>query len=387
MQNDDESVKLYQYAQSHIDPVIKPLIKAMLAEMPEEPMEFAFKYLKKQRMLQRGGGGGVQFYESFKGSNNQEDDIDYATASIPLFDGFNEDQSFVFKDEDILFSFPKMKEERAIIEESIKDSALFSQLNSKQFRIVVDAMKKKTFVSNENIVTQNEYGEYFYILEKGTCDCFVKPANAKNGEEGILVKQFIGGECFGELALMYNRPRGATVKATSPCTCWCLDRVTFRRTLLTEEGYKQRAFEKFLKRVTLFGNLDRVCIAKIADAVEEKTFKANQQIIRQGDEGEYFYVIVNGRVVSSVMKSLHEKPEFSRIYQEGDVFGERSILLNEPSRESFYAEGTTKCIALDIPAFHRLLEDAKPELLRKLDETNSTNSVKSAEKQAKHANM
>lgn len=243
--------RLLHYAKSQIDPLIKPLVMELLKQSPDDPLEFAFKYLKKQRSLLRSGSDGVKFSNDTR-TNEKEEEIDYETASIPLFDRLNDGTSWSIQEDDILFSFPKTRQERARIEDSVKDSALFSQLNAKQLRIIVNSMEKKHFDVGENIITQNEYGDYFYILEQGTCDCFVKPANAKAGENGIMVKQFDGGECFGELALMYNRPRGATVQATSPCTCWCLDRVTFRRTLLTEEGFRQRAFEQFLKRVPLF---------------------------------------------------------------------------------------------------------------------------------------
>ena len=52
-------------------------------------------------------------------------------------------------------------------------------------------------------------GDFFYILASGTCDIY---------KDGNLVLQVSEGMGFGELALLYDSPRAATVVATSDCT-------------------------------------------------------------------------------------------------------------------------------------------------------------------------
>lgn len=41
------------------------------------------------------------------------------------------------------------------------------------------------------------------------------------------MRTYESGEAFGELALLYNAPRAATITANEDCTLWCLDRGTF----------------------------------------------------------------------------------------------------------------------------------------------------------------
>lgn len=55
-------------------------------------------------------------------------------------------------------------------------------------------------------------------------DCFKK---FKPNENDTYLKTYKPGESFGELSLLYNAPRAASIKAKSDSICWGLDRQTF----------------------------------------------------------------------------------------------------------------------------------------------------------------
>ena len=65
-------------------------------------------------------------------------------------------------------------------------------------------------------------GDYFYVIERGHFKVLV------NGREVSILEE---GRSFGELALLYNTPRAATIRAATPCVVFSLDRDTFRNTL------------------------------------------------------------------------------------------------------------------------------------------------------------
>jgi CRP-like cAMP-binding protein len=108
------------------------------------------------------------------------------------------------------------------------------------------------------------------------------------------VFNYEAGGSFGELALMYNAPRAATVRCTSSAVLWALDRVTFRRILMENTSKKRRMYENFLEEVPLLVSLEAYERHKIADALESVTFNDGDVIIKQGDVGDAFYILETG---------------------------------------------------------------------------------------------
>ena len=72
---------------------------------------------------------------------------------------------------------------------------------------LADAVEEKRFAAGAVIIEQGADGDLFYILDSGECDVYV------DGVDGKPVKHYDSGAHFGELALMYNAPRAASVQA------------------------------------------------------------------------------------------------------------------------------------------------------------------------------
>jgi cAMP-dependent protein kinase regulator len=107
------------------------------------------------------------------------------------------------------------------IKTRLLQSFMFSALDDKDLKIVVDAMEERNAVEGEKIIEQGEDGDNLYVVESGTLRC--EKIFAGNTEPTEL-KTYVPGEAFGELALLYNAPRAATIIAKESATLWGLDR-------------------------------------------------------------------------------------------------------------------------------------------------------------------
>lgn len=171
------------------------------------------------------------------------------------------------------------------------------------------------------------------------------------------------GGSFGELALMYNAPRAATVVATSPtATLWALDRVTFRSILIEHTARKRKMYENFLAEVPILVSLSPTEISKIADSLEERSFAEGVDVIKEGEVGREFFIIESGRAEVYKQRNNGEgepgEEELVGILGKGDHFGELALLNSAPRAATIRAAsgtGRLRVAALGEKAFTRLL--------------------------------
>jgi len=79
------------------------------------------------------------------------------------------------------------------------------------------------------IVQQGDKGDRFYILARGAVDV----SRIEDGRAVSLAK-LTDGDYFGEMALLSDQPRNATVRTLTPCVCLSLPRDLFDRLLARE---------------------------------------------------------------------------------------------------------------------------------------------------------
>lgn len=121
---------------------------------------------------------------------------------------------------------------------------MFQALDEKEFKIVVDAIEEVSGASGEAIITEGDQGDCMFVLESGALDC--TKVFAGNTEPTFL-KEYKPGEGFGELALLYNAPRAATIKSKSDYVCWKLDRDTFNNIVKDAASKKREKYDNFLQ--------------------------------------------------------------------------------------------------------------------------------------------
>ena len=252
-------------------------------------------------------------------------------------------------------TYPKTEQQESRLRSAVAHNFLFSHLDDEQTDQVLAALQERKLPAKDmRIIVQGDAGDYFYIVESGNFDIYVsKAGHVEPGPDGMGAKVASSGPgtSFGELALMYNAPRAATVVSTEPSIVWQLDRITFRRILMDSAFQRRRMYESFLEEVPLFSTLTAYERSKIADALDTHKYPAGSAIIREGDVGDKFYSLESGD--AEAFKRGEEKP--LKTYGKGDYFGELALLEDKPRAASVISKSEVKVATLGKDGFQRLL--------------------------------
>lgn len=171
---------------------------------------------------------------------------------------------------------------------------MFRGLEDTELKIVIDAMDAKKVKEGEVVIQEGDKGDVLYVVESGQLEC----TKIIDGDSKFL-KNYEPGDAFGELALLYNAPRAATIKALKDVDLWVLDRSTFNHIVKDASERKRQKYEGFLSSVQILQTMDHYERSKLADAIKEHKFKAGDKIITQGESGDVFYIVEEGEAVAT----------------------------------------------------------------------------------------
>jgi hypothetical protein len=102
--------------------------------------------------------------------------------------------------------------------ELLRGSPIFAPLPESTLEQLAAALEEVRAPAGEEIVRQGEPGDRFYLIKDGTLDVQI---------DGKLVQSLEPGDSFGEIALLRDVPRTATVKARTGAGLYALDRRHF----------------------------------------------------------------------------------------------------------------------------------------------------------------
>lgn len=252
-----------------------------------------------------------------------------SSVSAEVYGQFNLKKDFVPK------VVPKSEEQIKRIQDKVLKSFIFNMLDDKELKIVIDAMEEYTCQEGDYVIKQGDPGAVLFIIEKGTYDCF---KTFTKGAEPVKVKEYFPGDSFGELALLYNAPRAASIVAKEDGISWTLDRETFNNIVKESAIKKRERYEAFLKSVSILKQIEPYELSQICDALKPKKFNAGDCIIQQNDEGDEFFIIEEGEAYATKVFKEGEEPQIVYEYERGGYFGELALLKNEPRAASVIAK-------------------------------------------------
>jgi CRP-like cAMP-binding protein len=236
-----------------------------------------------------------------------------------------------------------------LIQGALKDNFVFESLDDKDRAELSDAFFQRQVPAGINVIEQGDKGDYFYVVEKGSFDIFV---------DSQKVVEITAGGSFGELALLYNCPRAATVRSAVDGVLWAIDRSSFKHIIKDASEAAYKSAKEALQDVHILRTLKENQLDAIASAVKITRFKAGDYIIRKGDQGEIFYMVKDGEVMCVIPPDPSKGRRKSKPIKlvKGQYFGERALQRGEPrAADVVCLSETCTCMTLDRQAFQTLL--------------------------------
>lgn len=144
-------------------------------------------------------------------------------------------------------------------------------------------------------------------MGSGELDCTKK---FPEKQEETFLKKYFEADVFGELSLLYNTPRAASIRAVEKSQLFSLDRDTFNNIVRQSTMKKREKYENYLANMDLLKELDPYERNKLADVLVAQVFKKGEEIVREGEEGDKFYLILSGEAVAVKGRRNDEKVVF-----------------------------------------------------------------------------
>jgi len=235
---------------------------------------------------------------------------------------------------------PKPADVRERIAQNVEQSILFKNMSDQERADCVDAFYEVKAKNGDTVIEQGDTGQNYYFVDSGSLEILVD--KKKYGDIGP-------GMGVGELALLYNTPRAATVKCLSETVLWALDRTTYRAIHQHYKSERAKKYTDFLVNVPDLKSLSKAELTQLAEAMEEETYEKGDVIIRQGETGDYFYIIAEGEVAVSIDGAEKAKLEA------GKYFGEKALLSEDTRAATCTAAARTICLSINREHFVELL--------------------------------
>ena len=232
-------------------------------------------------------------------------------------------------------------------------------------------MKPRVFQKDELIIKYGDIGNEYFILAKGDVQVIVyqketPPNDPQLSEKVQFTKQMGKGAGFGELALLYNDKRSASIKANEQCTTYVLDGNVFKTVIIKSSIDKRTIKHGFLDNIKLLNSLDKGQKAKLAEGLKTIYLKKDDFVLKEGDEGNEFFIIEEGQVECLKLEDLGSSKGFInvRTLGAGDHFGELALINKEKRSLSIRVQSDQGCklLSLDKDSFERILGNIEKNL-------------------------
>lgn len=162
--------------------------------------------------------------------------------------------------------------------------------------LLIRGMKREQVGEGHTLITEGESGSKLYVVESGTLEVTIN---------GTVIREMQSGALLGELALLYDAPRSATVTTKTKCVLWTLSRDIFKRiqTISATANQIQRA--RWLIASPELAVLSAIDLSRLVGTLQMVQVADGDTIFVENEISNQIVLIEKGHAsVTSTMKNL-----------------------------------------------------------------------------------
>jgi len=273
--------------------------------------------------------------------------------------------------------------ERSVLEtqrllEYLTNVKFFTELDPDSQRKCVTHMLYKEFDTGEFIFHQGEEGTQFYVVLSGSV-AVLKVARRRDGKpEYTQLSVLEAGSGFGELALINDQLRAASILCREPTYLAVLERDEYKRILGRIDDAKLEAKVQLLLRHPAFAHWGKAALQRVSYFFTEHSCKRKQELFRAGQTCDYIYFIKAGEFRLTTDAAKTKKPGKwnsllpNRQQREVTLVGSGEVLGDSEALEGGSYLYTCSCYS----AQGEVMQITKEDFLKRLLNDQSAESFK-----------
>ena len=123
--------------------------------------------------------------------------------------------------------------------EILKSVPFFAELSDEDLQAIVDKVQMQYFAADHVIFNEGDPGDIMYVIKRGQVQVI---------RNNAILAVLADGQFFGEMALVSDVPRNATVKTVTEVEVLTLNKNDFKRLLETNPGIASLVSYEVVKR-------------------------------------------------------------------------------------------------------------------------------------------
>lgn len=159
--------------------------------------------------------------------------------------------------------------------------------------LLIKGMRREEFDEGFLLITEGESGSKLYVVESGTLEVTIN---------GSVIREMARGNLLGELALLYDAPRSATVQCKTKCVLFSLSREIFKKIQAISATANQIQRSRWLIASPELATLSAIDLSRLVGTLQIVHYAPGDKIINEGDLTQHIILIEKGHAAIASTK-------------------------------------------------------------------------------------